>query len=537
MREDQKWAIVLGVLLVAGCKESGSGANPGGSDGAGATSSETGGSVGGSSSGSSATSVGGADAAASASTGGASGSVGAAGNTAGGVGGAAGAPGASIDFVEPIDAHVELFEQETNGAAFVNEGIVSDDGQVVAGVSYGIASEVAPMVYLREAFRWTRATGTVPLGRLTDETELNEYVSEVDDMTPDGSVIVGNAEDSEGIPQAYRWTEEAAMVMLGVENPGGCLVSDDGSTVAISQTTNSSAYRWNADSGLEVLEPLGTDTTMLVRAISADGSVLYGYESGAGVRQAVRWSTESGAEPLDLPDGYEDCDLLQRKVTSHGLALLGACRSPQAAFVYTEENGAIGLGLLDGYDSMLALGASRDGDVVLGHATNSDTDTSVAFRYSGESGLLPLPTLMDQVSSTMWRARAGMAENGSAAIGSFTDSDGNSRAYRWDEASGSVELLAPSGFVRPLVQGISPDGDRVVGLARLEAGDSSFEAILWERGASSIPLASELAAAGVDVGDVTLMEASFFTPTGVIVGTARRGMGLGHRPMFLADLP
>jgi probable HAF family extracellular repeat protein len=103
------------------------------------------------------------------------------------------------------------------GGLFQSEAAaVSADGSVV--VSYGTVDSDLEM-----GFRWTRDTGMVPIGFLS-----NGYLSIASGVSADGTVITGWNENG-----AFRWTAATGMVNIG--NLGGSTtaygISADGSVI------------------------------------------------------------------------------------------------------------------------------------------------------------------------------------------------------------------------------------------------------------------------------------------------------------------
>jgi uncharacterized membrane protein len=134
--------------------------------------------------------------------------------------------------------------------------LISADGSVASGT---IA--IPPPL---EAFRWTATEGAVPLGG-----------SFVEDMTPDGRVIVGVG--SEG---GFRWTAETGMTEVAILPRG---ISDDGGLLIGRLDLNRPALWTEATGAIELqpfLEGLGLDLTgwtlTRVNAISGDGTTLAG---------------------------------------------------------------------------------------------------------------------------------------------------------------------------------------------------------------------------------------------------------------------
>jgi probable HAF family extracellular repeat protein len=132
------------------------------------------------------------------------------------------------------------------------------------------------------------------------ETILSENPSELQDATPDGSIVVGKGDSTQG---AARWTENAGVWtaeyfgnLPGTTNATGLAVSDDGSViVGISGSPlANSAFYWSASTGLvrmtDFLTSQGIDVTgwtlTSATGISADGKTISG---NGGLASTTAW--------------------------------------------------------------------------------------------------------------------------------------------------------------------------------------------------------------------------------------------------------
>jgi probable HAF family extracellular repeat protein len=95
---------------------------------------------------------------------------------------------------------------------------VSADGSTIVGVSY--AQNEYGVIYRKTPFRWTTDTGMDSLGPLPGGTR-----AQANDVSGDGSVIVGRTMVSDRTEEAFRWTEATGMQPLG-DLPGGSHFSD-----------------------------------------------------------------------------------------------------------------------------------------------------------------------------------------------------------------------------------------------------------------------------------------------------------------------
>src|SRR5262249_16942544 len=88
-----------------------------------------------------------------------------------------------------------------NGGSFPLH--ISSNGSVVVGDSVKVPVNGG-------AFRWTAATGMVPLGSLSGDIH-----SVAKGVSGDGSVVVGYCEDAAYNARAFRWTQSTGMIDIG----------------------------------------------------------------------------------------------------------------------------------------------------------------------------------------------------------------------------------------------------------------------------------------------------------------------------------
>lgn len=129
--------------------------------------------------------------------------------------------------------------------AWTEGNAITPDGNVMVGTGTAFTNGS----YGARAFRWTQATGMVPLGLAAGQT--GNYGT---DISADGSVIVGNATRSGG-RTIFRWTMESGVVDLG-RLPGtsfcdGIRTSGDGSIIV--GNCDSVPFIWTQYLGLQPL--------------------------------------------------------------------------------------------------------------------------------------------------------------------------------------------------------------------------------------------------------------------------------------------
>ncbi|HYE95601.1 MAG TPA: T9SS type A sorting domain-containing protein, partial [Rubricoccaceae bacterium] len=238
-----------------------------------------------------------------------------------------------------------------------------------------------------EAFRWTEQTGMVGLGDLPG----GAFESTAYDVTPDGSVVVGEGDPGGPInpSAAFRW-EGGVMTRLpdlpGDEDRCGAhAVSADGRTVAgwgINAADRQEAARWVDGAAHGLGFPEGATGTVAFD-LSADGRVAVGTAFTPGGTSAFIWTEGAGMAFIpDLPGGspYREA----RAVSGDGRVAVGVGDSGAAfeVFIWTAETGTRSLkavleshGLdLTGWalTSVWSHALSHDGRVVVGSGRNPE---------------------------------------------------------------------------------------------------------------------------------------------------------------------
>jgi len=252
---------------------------------------------------------------------------------------------------------------------------VSSDGAVVVG--QGLPSNNKNM-----AFKWTTASGMVPLGVLSQ----GDYFSTASDVSSNGSVVVGTSQWEFG-QQAFRWTEAAGMIGLNpLANPNifsrAHAVSGSGSIVvggANFGTGETQAFRWSESDGMVTLGALlGPAFYSEALGISDDGNVIVGRTTTSEGRQAFIQTQSAGMQSLG---GSES---LAWDASADGSIVVGFnefTRGFAEAFIWDALNGMRRLedvlsgefGLdLAGWTLVEAHGISADGKAIIGLGINAD---------------------------------------------------------------------------------------------------------------------------------------------------------------------
>jgi len=208
-------------------------------------------------------------------------------------------------------------------------------------------------------------------------------------------------------------------------------------------------------------------------AMSADGH----WFAGASGNEAAIWSRDQGLQLLGIPPGYESSvaqGISQDGSRVVGTASRGSFPTTTEAFVWTLQNGIIGLGsLLPGASSSNASnarGISDDGTAV-GRATYLSGNSIWMLTTDGEMTTLGLPQGATDVTSLT------VSRGGNEVVGTATNLN---RAFIWDRQDGFRDL---GGGIRFAI--VSDDGSTVSG----RSVDPS-PPYRWTREEGAIPLST-----------------------------------------------
>jgi probable HAF family extracellular repeat protein len=188
---------------------------------------------------------------------------------------------------------------QPDGASSAAAFGISGDGSVIVGETLFNIDGVfhhEPTVWLDDQAPFTLDV----FPRLEDED------SAAHDVSADGQVVVGYANNADGVREAFRWTSEDGAVGLGVGDTPGFFESvaratnSNGDVVVgfLNQGLAQHGFRWTADDGLVdlgVIPQKGTSTRAL--DVNGDGSVVVGWTGGAFVRPFI-WDETNGMRDL-----------------------------------------------------------------------------------------------------------------------------------------------------------------------------------------------------------------------------------------------
>jgi probable HAF family extracellular repeat protein len=248
---------------------------------------------------------------------------------------------------------------------------ISADGTVVVGESGA------------QAFRWTRASGTVALGFIPSASSQYSYAWGV---SADGSSVVGWGYNANNQNEAFRWREGTGIVPLGVlpnaDSSQAYAVNGDGSVVVGQSGVagSSRVFRWTEASDMVEITMPESGTWAAAYGVSDDGSVVIGsFQGTSGNTQPFRWTQATGTVALNVPSGATDVEMMA--VSADGEVAIGRAYTSTRIepVVWRASHGVVYLRELlrsGGIDTaglhLDNLGAiSRDGRIVTG--TGADT--------------------------------------------------------------------------------------------------------------------------------------------------------------------
>ncbi|TKB79524.1 MAG: PEP-CTERM sorting domain-containing protein [Nitrospira sp.] len=292
---------------------------------------------------------------------------------------------------------------------------VSANGSVAVGYSNSTNNSV-------EAFRWTSSGGMVGLGDLPGGGNITN--SWARGVSQDGSVVVGygtsGGNNGQASNEAFRWTSGGGMVGLG-DLPGGLFhseannVSGDGSTVvgfSLSDNNRTEAFRWTSDGGMVGLGALPSSIFYSqAYGVSADGSVVVGLSGPASSPEAFRWTSSGGMVGLDdLPGGFFSSQAYAVSGDGQLVVGLGNGANGPSGFIWDpvlgmrdlqtllETQGGL-VGDLAGWSELRPLAISENGTWIVGMGTNPSGDLEA---WRAQLAPVPLP-------AAVWLFGSGVA--------------------------------------------------------------------------------------------------------------------------------
>ncbi len=238
--------------------------------------------------------------------------------------------------------------------------------------------------------------------------------------------------------------------------------------------------------GLNRMQDLagGTERSY-ANAVSADGSVVVGWDYGSGARyHAFRWTSDGGMQVLGDFTANGTGLSVANAVSADGSAVVGQASYSNFgshAFRWTSDSGMQDLGDLtaNNMGSSVATVISADGNAVAGQSIYDSSWKYHAFRWTSAGGMQDLGDLT--ASSTGGSYVNAISADGSVVVGGADYGTGaNAHAFRWTSAGGMQDLgdFTASGTGSSKAIAISADGSVVVGQAEYGSG-VKYHAFRW----------------------------------------------------------
>jgi uncharacterized membrane protein len=436
------------------------------------------------------------------------GGTGVAGDSAAGSGAAgAGEESASFHWIEATEEHRELAAASTKPARLRTLIYRPYATSVLIGSSeLHIDPDTRGFELYAEGIVWTEATGTIGLGGLPGATASTfSPLSDPRAVTADGSVVVGDARNSERRYAPFRWTRAGGMEALAEEGSAVAVSADGSVVVGVRSLPAKAVFRWTRALGaVTIVEPLEGDDDLRVLAVSPDGATVLGESSRRDTTARLfLWEEGAGTRAIENLPGQAFCQVeLATFSQSHGFIAAGACHSEAGyePFLWTGQDELVALGPADAlgdYKPSSPVAVTADGSVAVGGAFVSDTE-SRTYRWTEANGFdfIQLPDGYTDAGA------AALSEDGSAIIGRMAGKADHS--FLWSASTGAVVLSPLAGHDSSYVRLMSADGSVAAG-----ASSSEFEgwtAAYWRADGIAHSIAEELAAGGIDLGPGLLRE-------------------------------
>ncbi len=264
------------------------------------------------------------------------------------------------------------------------------------------------------------------------------------DVTPDGNVVVGTANNFQTIKDGFiwRWREEPAPTII----PGGDMVavSDDGTVVAgnifDASIGHMVAARWTAATGWQSLGWLPdalncTDPIDPSAAydISGDGTTIVGLSWATGCNaRGFRWTAATGMQELQkLTTGSNRCSAISGDGSTMGGFAFGGFSGRTPAYWAANTSGAV----IDSTLSGEVHGLSENGNLSVGTMYFSGPAFS-AFIRNAQTGAI---TNLGHLNPT-WAGKAwDISEDGKTVVG-FDLYGGARQAWVWTASDGIISM-------------------------------------------------------------------------------------------------
>lgn len=311
------------------------------------------------------------------------------------------------------------------------------------------------------------------------------------DISQNGLVVAGQATNSAGQQEAFRWTAATGMQGLGIlsANPSGNLrsyangISADGSVIvggtsspAVTSTSSSAteAFRWTAATGMVGLGMLPGGGSSNATGVSNDGNAVVAYGAATGYTlQSAIWTPGGGLQGIgDIPGGTAYSYAWTISGDGSTISSLGVNSSNQTeAFKWTQAGGLVAMGIPAGNARSETYGMNDDGSIIVGAYGISGQSRQAAY-WTESGGWVGLGSMGYNSASA-----SGVSDDGNMIIGSASTfnpltSTSTGDAFLWDPVNGmrSADLVLSTVFGLNLtgwditsITGISGDGRFLAG--------------------------------------------------------------------------
>ncbi|HVU89840.1 MAG TPA: dockerin type I domain-containing protein [Pirellulales bacterium] len=302
------------------------------------------------------------------------------------------------------------------------------------------------------------------------------------DISSDGSTVVGYSSSNSGGGGGWRWTAATGLVALpnvtAGDNATPYGVSGNGSVIGGDEQSSDSltlnGYLWSATQGPSFLSAPAGASRPSVRDVSSAGSAAAGIMSVAGNNEAFLWTSSAGITDLGkLPAAIDSRAL---GISADGATVVGA--SGTQPFLWTKAGGMVGLPSLPGATLTYGTAVTNNDTIVAGSGLFLGAPAATfleAFRWTSKTGSVSLGFLPGASSSQV----GGMSLDGSMIVGS------SGTAFVWTQASGMLNLKSVlsangatglTGWTLLAGNGVSGDGREIAGYGLDPAGH--YEAFL-----------------------------------------------------------
>lgn len=240
---------------------------------------------------------------------------------------------------------------------------------------------VQDLNYDYEAVRYDAEDGIVQLGTLGGTSSF-AYCS-----TSDGQTVFGGADLIGDTNTAFQWTLAGGMVDLGFAGTVTDCSSDGSVLIGNRNASPARAFRWTLVGGMVLIPLISPATRNYGNGVSADGSVVIGYDDAAGAGKAWKWTLADGSVGLGTLGGTS----VATDISADGAVIVGYSIDSQGrsrAFRWTALGGMVSIDTYQGYSSR-ALSVSDDGTVIVGQLYYTASE-SANFRWTAETGMVRL---------------------------------------------------------------------------------------------------------------------------------------------------